>query len=199
MKRIFLVRHGESEWNSVRRLQGQADIDLSARGREQAARLRATIARLDPDAVLASDLVRASETATLLGHGNAVRTAALRENDVGEWTGKLISDIDSVEYRKWRAGHFTPPGGESWEAFTDRVTAAVSGELSHDADRLLVVCHGGVIRALLQSLIGLPPHRMMPVSPASLTIVAVRDAERTDIRLELLNYSPDGPVLDAPD
>ena len=202
MKRILLVRHGESEWNSARRLQGQADIELSARGREQAMQLRATIDALAPDVALTSDLKRARETAVLLGHADAVRLTALREINVGAWTGVPIGELAAAEgggYRDWRAGIFTPPGGEGWDAFVDRTTAAVTGAYRQGAERLLVVCHGGVIRALMQSLIGLPPHRMVPVAPASLSILAVRGANQTDIRLELLNFSPAGPVLDAPD
>lgn len=200
MKRILLVRHGESEWNAARRLQGQADIDLSERGRAQAVELRATIAALNPDVVVASDLKRASDTAGLLGHPDALRTDKLREMGVGDWTGKPIVDLAALpdgSYNGWRAGTFTPPGGETWDAFSDRVTQAVSGALGKGAERLLVVSHGGVIRALLQRLIGLPPHRMVPVGPASLSIVAVRG--QADMRLELLNFSPAGPVLDAPD
>ena len=202
MKRILLVRHGESEWNSVRRLQGQADINLSVRGRDQASELRATIAALEPDVVLTSDLKRAVDTAALLGHADAARSTRLREIDVGEWTGTPIEELiarDADGYRGWRAGTYTPPGGETWGAFADRTTAAVTEALRQGADQLLVVCHGGVIRALLQRLIGLPPSKLVPVGPASLSIVAVRNADFSDIRLELLNFSANGPILDAPD
>ncbi len=202
MKRIFLVRHGESEWNSARRLQGQADIDLSETGRAQARALSATILSLAPDQALTSDLKRASETAGLLGFEHAAPSPRLREIHVGEWTGKSIKDLSVLNdghYRRWRAGTYTPPGGESWTDFVARSSAAVTEALQHGAERLLVVCHGGVIRALLQHLIDLPPHRLVPVGPASLSIVAVRDLKSRDIRLEVLNYRPDGPALDSPD
>lgn len=202
MKRIFLVRHGESEWNTVRRLQGQADINLSETGRAQARALGATIRNLTPDQALTSDLRRASETAELLGFEHAAPSPRLREIDVGEWTGTPISDLSKLNdglYRRWRAGTYTPPGGESWNDFVARSSAVVSEALQRGAERLLVVCHGGVIRALLQHFITLPPHRLVPVGPGSLSIVAVRDLKAQDIRLELLNYRPDGPALDSPD
>jgi broad specificity phosphatase PhoE len=202
LKRIFLVRHGESEWNSARRLQGQADIALSETGRVQARELSATILSLAPDQALTSDLKRASETAKLLGFQHAATSSRLREIDVGEWTGQSIKDLSALNdglYRRWRAGSYTPPGGESWSDFMARSSAAVTEALQHGAERLLVVCHGGVIRALLQHLIDLPPHRLVPVGPASLSIVAVRDLKARDIRLEVLNYRPDGPALDSPD
>lgn len=201
MKRLMVVRHGESAWNASRRLQGQADIELSNKGREQALALRETVAALGPDRVITSDLKRAFETARLLGTADPVATQALREIDVGQWTGRDIADIraeDANGYQGWRAGTFTPPGGEAWADFVRRTTGCVL-ETFRSCDRLLVVCHGGVVRALLEKLIDLPPSRIIPVGPASLTILAERPAGSANMRLELFNYSPLGPALDAPD
>ena len=87
--RLLLVRHGETEWNAARRLQGQADIALSDRGRDQARRLRPVIEALRPDRVVTSDLLRAAETfvdlvAVTLGVPRGERTvrrlAAVRES-----------------------------------------------------------------------------------------------------------------------
>lgn len=199
MKRLLLVRHGESEWNAVRRLQGQADIELSEKGRQQARALATTVASLKPDRVLTSNLKRARDTATLLGFSSAQPTPELREIDVGDWTASLISEIVERErenYRGWRAGTYVPPGGEAWDDFTARTEGAVRGALL-DAERLLVVCHGGVIRALLQALIGLGPEKILPVGPASLSILKIDG--RQEARLELFNFRPDGPALDAPE
>ena len=200
MRRLFLVRHGESEWNAVRRLQGQADIALSSQGEAQAIALAATVAQLAPDRVITSDLRRAHQTASLLGYPDARQDARLREVNVGDWTGLPIADIiaaDAEAYRGWRAGTFAPPGGEHWQDFSRRTSNAVLSE-SGTAKRLLVVCHGGVIRALLQTLLGLAPKRIIPVGPGSLTILANKPAE-TEMRLEVFNFAPGGPVLDAPD
>lgn len=200
MKRLLLVRHGESEWNAVRRLQGQADIGLSPKGEAQALALAPTIAKLAPDRVVTSDLRRARRTAELLGYPDATSDAALREVEVGDWTGldiaRLMSDHPEP-YREWRAGTFAPPGGEVWTDFSDRTVAATRAAFE-TADRLLVVCHGGVVRALLQALLGLAPKRVIPVGPASLTILANKPGE-SEMRLEVFNYTPDGVVLDAPD
>ena len=200
MRRLFLVRHGESEWNAVRRLQGQADIALSPQGEAQAIALASTVAQLAPDRVITSDLRRAHQTASLLGYPDARQDAGLREVNVGDWTGLPIADIiaaDAEAYRGWRAGTFAPPGGEHWQDFSLRTANAVLSE-SETAKRLLVVCHGGVIRALLQTLLGLAPKRIIPVGPGSLTILANKPAE-TEMRLEVFNFAPGGPVLDAPD
>ncbi|WP_113156435.1 histidine phosphatase family protein [Nitratireductor sp. OM-1] len=201
MKRLMFVRHGESEWNASRRLQGQADIKLSEKGREQARALRSTVEALKPDTSITSDLKRAFETAKLLGMEAPLPNPALREIDVGSWTGRSISDIraeDADGYQAWRSGTFTPEGGEHWRDFVTRTSTCVM-EALETSNRLLVVCHGGVIRALLERLVDLPPKRIIPVGPASLTVLAERPSGSGSMRLELFNYSPLGPVLDAPD
>jgi len=200
VKRLLLVRHGESEWNAVRRLQGQADIGLSPAGEAQALALADTIGRLSPDRALTSDLQRARRTAALLGHADAEAEAGLREVDVGDWTGRAIAEIAAeapLAYRGWRAGEQAPPGGEIWADFVARTSGVVLPAME-TADRLLVVCHGGVIRALMQALLGLEPRRIIPVGPGSLSILARKPGEAA-FRLELFNYAPGGPILDAPD
>lgn len=199
MKRILLVRHGESEWNAVRRLQGQADIDLSERGRQQARALGPMIATYKPELVLTSDLKRAAETASLLGFPDARRETLLREHSVGDWTGMEIADLiaDQPEaYASWRAGTFAPQNGETWSDFRVRIGAAIDLALSHQAETVLMVCHGGVIRAALDLALGLAPARIIPVGPASLSIIAFPTKEP---RLEVFNATVFSPVLDAPD
>ena len=198
--RLLLVRHGQSEWNARRRLQGQADIGLSDLGRAQAEALRPVIERLAPDRVVASDLARVRETSRHLGYAAPKLTAGLREIDVGDWTGRSIDDLrseDQAAYLGWRAGTAIPPGGESWPAFVARVSTAIEEERREPCDSLLAVCHGGVIRALLQHYIGLAPAQVIPVAPASLS--ALRLGDGAEARLELFNYLPDRPDFGAPD
>ena len=199
MKRLLLVRHGESEWNAIRRLQGQADIELSTRGEQQARALAPMIGTYRPDLVVTSDLRRAAHTAELLGYPDAKREPGLREHDVGAWTGEAIADIKAREldnYLGWRAGTHTPRDGESWDRFCQRIDAVLGQVLAEAEDTALLVCHGGVIRAALFVSLGLEPARIIPVGPASLTILAFPD---TSARLEAFNVSAAKPVLDAPD
>jgi glucosyl-3-phosphoglycerate phosphatase len=195
--RLLLVRHGQSEWNAARRLQGQADIPLSDLGRDQARRLAPVIAAIGPNRAITSDLARAAETAALIG--GAAPNPALREVAVGNWTGAELADLidrQPDQYRGWRAGTFAPPGGELWPDFRARVAAVIDAEAANPCDNLLVVCHGGVIRALVEHLLGLPPKQIIPVGPASLTAIRLTD---TGPRLELFNYRPDLPEFAAPD
>lgn len=199
MKRILLVRHGESEWNAVRRLQGQADIGLSERGEEQARALASMVASFEPGLVMTSDLKRAANTAALLGYPDAIREPLLREQNVGAWTGmeiaQLIADAPGA-YAGWRAGTFAPENGEIWADFKARVGQAVERACASDAETVLMVCHGGVIRAVLDGALGLSPARIIPVGPASLTILAF---PKQEARLEVFNATTFVPMVDAPD
>jgi broad specificity phosphatase PhoE len=199
MKRILLVRHGESEWNAIRRLQGQADIGLSALGEQQARTLAPMIASYAPDCVLTSDLKRAVATATLLGHPDALRDPLLREQNVGNWTGAEIATLMAeapAAYAGWRAGTFAPENGEIWADFRARIRQAIQAAIDMPEETILMVCHGGVIRAALDSTLGLAPARIIPAGPASLTILAFPKGET---RLEVFNATTFSPVLDAPD
>ncbi|WP_244627870.1 histidine phosphatase family protein [Lentilitoribacter sp. Alg239-R112] len=198
--RILLVRHGQSEWNASHRLQGQADIALSELGRIQAEQLKPVIDEIGPCRTISSDLKRVRETTTLIGADKPSFTEDLREVDVGDWTGRTIEDIQSeneAAYLGWRAGTVTPPAGENWKVFSDRVSEVIRNELSNPCENLLVVCHGGVIRALLNHFLGLEPSRIIPVAPASLT--AIRLLNNKTERLELFNYRPNKLDFQAPD
>jgi probable phosphoglycerate mutase len=195
--RLLLVRHGQSEWNAARRLQGQADITLSDIGRDQARRLAPVIAAIAPERAITSDLARAAETAALIG--GAIANPALREVAVGDWTGAEIADLidrQPDDYHGWRAGSYAPPGGELWPDFRARVAAVIDAEAANPCANLLVVCHGGVIRALIEHLLGLAPRHIIPVGPASLTAIRLTGSGP---RLELFNYRPDLPEFAAPD
>lgn len=199
MKRILLVRHGESEWNAIRRLQGQADVGLSAKGEMQARSLAPIIAGYRPDLVWTSDLQRAVRTADLLGFPQARRDQLLREHNVGLWTGQAIADITTREpenYLSWRAGTYAPPEGENWGEFRARIGAVIEAALKEPTENILLVCHGGVIRAALDFALDLAPARIIPVGPASLTILAF---PKESARLEAFNVTASAPVLDAPD
>jgi probable phosphoglycerate mutase len=198
--RLLLVRHGQSEWNAARRLQGQADIGLSDLGKSQADALHAVIAQAAPCRAISSDLERVRETSLRLGFAEPKLTKGLREIDVGDWTGRTIEDIrteDEDAYQGWRAGTSAPPKAEIWTDFVARVSAVIEEERRTPCMNLLVVCHGGVIRALLQHYIGLAPARVIPVAPASLS--ALRLANDKPPRLELFNYLPDSLDFGAPD
>lgn len=199
MKRLLLVRHGETEWNALRRLQGQTDIALSDHGRAQARALAPLVAAQAPDHARSSDLKRAAETAGLLGYGASQLDAGLREQSLGDWSGVEIADLLAATpelYKGWRAGSYTPPGGEEWPEFRARITTVAMAAVQACDSVALITCHGGVIRAALDGLLGLEPARVIPVGPASLTILAL---DGPLWRLEAFNVTGASPELNAPD
>ena len=202
MMRLLLVRHGQSEWNAGRVLQGQADVPLSDLGRSQAAALAPVVAGLAPDRAVTSDLMRASATAAILGYPSARPEPALREINVGVWQGRSIPDLMAAEaesYAGWRAGSYRPDRGEDWATFVARVEGAIRFEcMSLGAGTLLAVCHGGVIRAAMEAFLGLRPRNVLPVAPASLTVLRLAETS-SQAKLELYNFCPNAPELGAPD
>ena len=126
---IYLIRHGETEWNLERRYQGSQDISLSQAGREQ---LRP--ARLRPERVYVSRMKRARETAELLFPGvPQVVVPDLQEMNFGVFEGRNYIEMEhDPEYRAWVDGNCEGrcPGGESQEEFTERTVRAVSGLLT---------------------------------------------------------------------
>jgi broad specificity phosphatase PhoE len=144
---ILLARHGETDWNRDGRFQGHADPPLNAAGRRQAESLAQTVASEAPDAVYASDLRRAFETAEIVGARLGLpvgREIALREIDVGSWQGLTREQIDG---REW--------DGETYEQHRERVLGALRqiGE-RHPRGRVLVVAHGGCLRRIQEVVLG---------------------------------------------
>ncbi|HVB07030.1 MAG TPA: histidine phosphatase family protein [Acidimicrobiales bacterium] len=153
MARLLLLRHGESAWNAVGRWQGHADPPLSAHGEEQARRAGEALGGIGR--VVSSDLRRARRTAELLAAASVLGEAypELRERDVGVWSGLTNSEVDR-DYPGDRAAGRTPPGWESDEALVGRVLPVLERLVTGDEAAVLVVAHGGVLRAVEHRLRG---------------------------------------------
>jgi broad specificity phosphatase PhoE len=189
---ILIARHGESDWNRERRWQGHADRPLTERGREQARALAARLAHIELDAVYSSDLERARETGAIVADEQRLELRIerdLREVDVGSWAGLTRAEAEArfpEGFAQWRAGFPGWKDGETYEAMTERVLAAV-GRIAgaHDGERLLVVSHGGPIRAIHAAALGLDIHayrRLRPVEPnARLSAVCVVERRLTEL------------------
>lgn len=160
MARLLLLRHGQSTWNAEARWQGWADPPLSPLGEAQS---RAAAAWLDGaplGGVVSSDLQRARRTAEIvaeaLGSSPVQVEPGLRERDVGDWSSLTAEQIGARwpdALAAWRAGRSRqPPGGEHDDVMTARVLDALSPLLNRQAEALLVVTHGGVIRLLERRL-----------------------------------------------
>jgi broad specificity phosphatase PhoE len=189
---LLLARHGETDWNRARRWQGHADRPLTDRGRAQAAALAERLADIELDAVYSSDLRRARETAEAVACAQGLAVAELpelREVAVGSWEG-LTRDEAEVRFpdgfRRWRAGGTGWDDGETYAEMSTRVLAAVERIANeHEAGQILIVSHGGPIRAIHGAALGMNVEdyrRIRPVEPnARLSAVRIEDGRFTEL------------------
>jgi probable phosphoglycerate mutase len=160
MTKIYLVRHGATDWNVNKRAQGQADIPMDDLGYQQAEQAAERLQNEEISAVYASDLQRASETAKAIArrHGLEVHLdERLREIDQGEWTGLTPDEICERWPDLWgMARHYTPrPGGETPEQVRARALSALKDIARENPDVGVVVCsHGGTIRWISAETLG---------------------------------------------
>jgi probable phosphoglycerate mutase len=154
---ISLARHGETAWNKDRRFQGQQDVELNDTGRAQARELAELAAGQGFVALYSSPLVRARETAEIVGAALGLEPQVderLKEFDVGDWQGRYKPDIADADPEGWAAfgaagEDFRFPGGESLRDLQERVIAALVDITQRRDLPALVVCHRGVIRCAL--------------------------------------------------
>jgi broad specificity phosphatase PhoE len=182
--RIYLIRHGETDWNREGRWQGHADVPLSAAGLQQASRLARRLGSqgFSPEVLYSSDLSRAWETAEAIGGALGLRPTAapeLREIDLGTWSGKTRGEIARAYPSDWARleanDDFPRGGGETFAAFQARVTDWLDRTAArHPGETVAAVTHGGCIRALLLLAMGLSwadRRRIPPIENISIFIL----------------------------
>jgi 2,3-bisphosphoglycerate-dependent phosphoglycerate mutase len=185
---ILLARHGETDWNRERRFQGHADPPLNDLGRAQARELAARLAGDDVVAVYTSPLRRAHETALVVGEALGLPVEprpALREIDVGSWQGLTRDEIQArfpEGYRRWLAGGSGWSGGETYDELRERVVPELlSLARRHAGRRVLVVSHGGTMRAAQAAAHRLPhaaARRVTaPIGNGTMLVLAVQEEE----------------------
>ncbi len=177
--RLWLARHGATEWSTAGRLTGWRDIPLSDVGRGQATDLRRRLAGRQFDSVRTSDLVRAADTARIVA-GEAVPDPRLRELDFGTLEGATWDELDpGVRQALMRFDGFEAPAGESVTDLRRRVGEAVAELPAGDH---LIVTHGGVIRSLLREEDFVEPGEMRTLSLKESVSMPRRARPRSDRR-----------------
>ena len=171
VRRLVMLRHGQTEYNAGSRMQGQLDTDLSELGRAQAVAAAEVLAKRQPLLIVSSDLRRAYDTAVSLGERSGVEVdvdTRLRETHLGDWQGLTHSEVDAAApgaRLAWRDdARWAPHGGESRVDVAERSLPLVAELVdsqpewgADDADRpLVLVAHGGLIAALTAVLLGIP-------------------------------------------
>lgn len=158
--RLIAIRHGETDWNVGARIQGHTDIALNDKGRWQAAQLAQALADEPLDAVYASDLGRAFDTALAFAAPKGLPVVAdrgLRERQFGCFEGLSFDEIEQrwpEQARRWRKREpgFGPEGGETLEQFYGRIVQTVQRlALRHPGESIALVSHGGVLDCLYRA------------------------------------------------
>ena len=196
--RFGLLRHAETEWNRIKRIQGQCDSVLTDKGRLQAREWADVLGTLSWHGILTSDLGRAMETAQSVNRllDLPIQTdSRLREQDWGDWTGRTIKVIGREEpdelARAEAAGWgFRPPGGEDRHEVWNRGRAALlEAARQWPGENILVVTHEGVIKCLIYRLSGrmFLPSEPKLIKPEYLHWLA---HEQRELRIEEVNSVP---------
>lgn len=182
VRRLILVRHGETVGESSTRYHGSADLELSPAGiAEMHAARRALHIEEDGFVIAASPLKRAWKGAFLIGDGAPVRLVdGFREIHFGRWEGLSREEIeaaDPVAFKDWQDGApgFEYPGGEPRAAFRERVLKALGQVLGAAAHTVVVVSHKGVIRTITEALSGETLERDEPALGGIVQLVAQPD------------------------
>jgi len=193
MTQLLLARHGETEWNAAGRIQGQQNSSLSARGRAQVQKLAQRLAPVPLQAIYASDLTRAMQTAQIVAdaHGLPVRPLpGLRERSYGAWEGLTPEQVEAADYEGWYRYYVTREfdapvsGGENWAQVRVRMGAArdqARADFPGLGDTVLLVGHGASLRTLIADALDAP----LPM---------LRHFHLENTSLSRLDYRPDHPA-----
>jgi probable phosphoglycerate mutase len=184
--RFCIVRHGETDWNAEQRIQGQRDLPLNAEGIEQAHKLSHYFATRTLDAIYASDLIRAYDTALPIGQTQKLAVyplPQLRERNYGRCEGMTRSEVAATYPEDARALHerrsdYVIPGGESLNQHRARILDCVTGLARlHSGQTLLLVTHGGVLDQIYREASGMPLEkpRDFPIPNAGINWMIVDD------------------------
>lgn len=165
---ILLIRHGETAWNAVRRLQGHIDIPLNAEGERQAGALARALAAESLDVIVSSDLQRARQTAQAVADqydGKVHTDANLRERCYGVFEGMLYTEVEQqypADFALWQARDIDAvmPAGdrvaESFRQFYERAIGAISRwAVEHPGKTIAIVAHGGVLECAYREAVGM--------------------------------------------
>ena len=167
LSRLVLVRHGETEYNAVGRMQGQLDSELTEVGMEQIRAAAPVLAAYGPAYIVSSDLTRAARTAEEVGQVSGMPVKLdprLRETHLGEWQGLTLPDVEAGwpgAWDVWRGDPtWSPPDGESRVDVAARAVPLIDELVEQfdegPAETVMLFAHGGLIGSLSCALMGLP-------------------------------------------
>lgn len=196
MTRLYMVRHGETEWNKVSKIQGRIDTELSDEGIKQAHKLAKRLACEDINFVYSSSLGRAFKTAEIVvGHRKCgiIKSDKYHEIGLGPWEGMTINEIEEKYGEHFRVykedpANFKLPGAETFMDLTERTYNAIMEIVScHKGGNILVVSHGTAIKAAIIRILGIDikNYTKFRIDNASISVISFPED------------NPERPVVDC--
>jgi broad specificity phosphatase PhoE len=197
--RLFVVRHGETDWSRERRFTGWRDIPLSEAGRRQCEAVAQALAGTAVTAVWASPLERTRLAAEIIAkpHKLALEIAPdFREMGFGQWEGLTRQEVAARFPREWALWSTTPagfaaPGGEALAAVAERVTRGLDAlKAAHEGGTVILITHAVVARLIVLDALGLEPERLWTVdaAPAGISELEYREDWVTVHRMNTLAH-----------
>lgn len=181
MKELYFVRHGQTEWNAIRRMQGQWNSDLSQLGREQAAVNARFLVQRQIDHMVASPLDRTRQTADIvdeqlkLGYQTDGR---IKEWHCGDWSGEMWDEVVTKwpeEFNAWQADQFyyRGPNAENYPDMVARAEPFLDELLATSFKKIAVVSHGMIGRVMIGTLMSMSPEEMLSFSQANDAVICI--------------------------
>lgn len=190
LTKVIFVRHGETCWNHSKRYQGHSDISLNEKGLQQAEMVAKRLAGENISAIYSSDLIRAVQTAEIIGQHHSLQPVVLRELrevNFGVWEGLTYEEImavwpDALSAIYSKPGSALIPEGESFYDVQKRTTIGLGKCIaSHQNETIVIVSHGGTMRVLLCDALGLAIENMWSLQQDSTAINIVEYFETTKL------------------
>lgn len=183
MKTYYFVRHGQTEWNAISRMQGQLNSDLTALGREQSAVNAALLAQCSIEAIFASPLDRTRQTTEIIQRQIDIEASydpRIKEWDCGDWSGHLYEDVKKqwpIEWAAFEADRFNyrGPNCENYCDMQQRVAPFIDELTALPVRSVAIVSHGLIGRVMIGLLMGFSETEMLNSSQPNDVIYRVRE------------------------
>lgn len=191
--KIYLIRHGQTDWNVAGKIQGKTDIPLNETGRRQAACLAKGMEHRPVAQIFSSDLIRARETARAIGDSQHVEVetiSGLEEIGFGKWEGMTLEQIQVIfptEYEKWCENPVmvAPPGGESLSQIKERCRKVMEEILKMANGDFAIVSHGAMLAYVVEYLMRNDPNdQEIIVGNASITTIQYEPENETAVLIQ---------------
>lgn len=192
--KLYIIRHGQTEWNLQRRLQGWKNSELTEKGRKDAERLAHRLKDIEFDKIYTSQQKRAIDTGNIIKEDreiDLITLEGLKERGFGSWEGMKIEDIDRLHGERYKVYKETPHlydpiDGEGFKEIYTRVNKALDEILSQGGENILIVSHGITIKVILSIIKGIPLERLneIPVFEGTALSICQVDGDRLEFILE---------------